>query len=152
VRCCYGFICVPGVLSLTGRRDSLLDNKFCMPSTLIWVIFLGWMAVFASQGIVIPGDWIINASRIGDEGIAPFTMNEIITSAGSLFRVFGRGARRAGHLVRIGAALPARRVIYPLFVAVCPLYLAGNLDYGGRTDFLYEIEIILTLAVGGKMI
>lgn len=49
------------------------------------MILLGWIAVIATRNFVLPGDWIINAARVGDEGIAPFTMRGIITSAGTLF-------------------------------------------------------------------
>jgi membrane-associated phospholipid phosphatase len=49
------------------------------------MILLGWVAIIATRNFEIPGDWIINASRIGDEGIDPFTMSGIITSAGTLF-------------------------------------------------------------------
>jgi hypothetical protein len=49
------------------------------------ITILGFIAIFATRDFVLPGDWIINASRVGEEGIAPFTMSGIITSAGTLF-------------------------------------------------------------------
>jgi membrane-associated phospholipid phosphatase len=51
----------------------------------IGMVILGWVTVLANRDFALPGDWIINASRIGDEGIAPFTLSGIITSAGTLF-------------------------------------------------------------------
>jgi len=68
-----------------ARNQSLVRQYLYAFLVSFVIVFLGWIAVFATRDFVIPGDWIINASRIGDEGIAPFTMNGIITSAGTLF-------------------------------------------------------------------
>ena len=46
---------------------------------------LGWITVVATRDFVIPEEWIINASRIEGEEITPFTMNGILTAAGTLF-------------------------------------------------------------------
>jgi hypothetical protein len=43
------------------------------------------MVVFATRNFVLPETWLINAARIGDEQLAPFTMSGIITSAATLF-------------------------------------------------------------------
>jgi len=49
------------------------------------LIGLGWIGVIANRNFVLPENWITNAARIGDEELAPFTMNGIITSAATLF-------------------------------------------------------------------
>lgn len=49
------------------------------------MISLGLLAVYVTRNFEIPEIWIINAARAGDEELAPFTMNGIITSAATLF-------------------------------------------------------------------
>jgi membrane-associated phospholipid phosphatase len=68
-----------------AKQQSLGQQIWVAFLVSLGIIVLGLIAIFATRDFVLPGDWIINASRIGDEGIAPFTMSGIITSAGTLF-------------------------------------------------------------------
>jgi len=68
-----------------ARSQSLVWQYLYAFLVSLGMIILGWIAIFATRNFAIPGDWIINASRIGDEGIAPFTLDGIITSGGTLF-------------------------------------------------------------------
>ena len=43
------------------------------------IVLLGWIAVNTKGDFVLPEAWVANAARIGDEEIAPFTLNGIIT-------------------------------------------------------------------------
>lgn len=49
------------------------------------MIVLGWIVATVNSNFVIPESWITNAARTGDEKLAPFTMNGIISSAATLF-------------------------------------------------------------------
>jgi hypothetical protein len=49
------------------------------------LIILGWIGIAAAGDFELPESWITNAARAGDEELAPFTMNGIITSAATLF-------------------------------------------------------------------
>jgi membrane-associated phospholipid phosphatase len=48
------------------------------------MVLLGGILIFLRREIELPGTWLVNASRIGDEEIAPLSMSGILTSAGTL--------------------------------------------------------------------
>jgi len=49
------------------------------------MILIGWILIVLNRDFSLPETWLVNAARIGDEEIAPYTLNRIITSAASLF-------------------------------------------------------------------
>jgi len=51
----------------------------------VGMVLIGWLFIMINRDYVLPETWIINASRIGDEEIAPLALNTIITPAASLF-------------------------------------------------------------------
>ena len=63
-----------------------------------------------------------------------------------------RFAGRTCHLVWAGHGLSTRRDFYSVGFTLYPLYSTRTLVCGRRATFLYEIEIILSLPVGGKML
>lgn len=49
------------------------------------IVMLGWIAILVPGDFILPEDWVINAARIGNEKIAPFSLSGLITLAGTLF-------------------------------------------------------------------
>jgi hypothetical protein len=66
-------------------------------------ITLSALTVAAKSGYVIPGEWMVNAARVGDELPDPVSLSGAITPAGTLFGLAiglawmtGRGGFQAG--------------------------------------------------------
>jgi membrane-associated phospholipid phosphatase len=68
-----------------AKKQSLSSQILYALLVTLGMALLGWIAVIATRDFVIPEEWIANAARAGDGEIAPFTMNGIITAAGTLF-------------------------------------------------------------------
>jgi len=51
----------------------------------IGMVLVGGLFVVLNRDFVLPETWVVNAARVGDEEIAPFTLSPIITSAATLF-------------------------------------------------------------------
>ena len=68
-----------------AKKQSLANQIFYALLATLGMSLLGWIAVLATRDFVIPEEWIVNAARAGGEEIAPFTMNGILTAAGTLF-------------------------------------------------------------------
>lgn len=51
----------------------------------IGMVLIGWIFIFLNRSFVLPESWIVNASRAGDEEIAPFALSTVITPAATLF-------------------------------------------------------------------
>jgi len=49
------------------------------------VVLLGALVIFLSRNFVVPAEWIVNATRNGNEAPNPLTLNTIITSAAAIF-------------------------------------------------------------------
>ena len=49
------------------------------------MVLLGALIVLLSKGFVLPADWIVNATRNGGDAPDPFTLDGVITAAGTLF-------------------------------------------------------------------
>ena len=68
-----------------AKKQSLASQILYALLATLGMALLGWIAVLATRDFVIPEEWIVNAARAGGEEIAPFTMNGILTAAGTLF-------------------------------------------------------------------
>ncbi len=66
-------------------KQSLGRQFFSAFLVSVGIVLLGWVLVVVKKDFALPDVWITNAARIGDEGIAPFTLSGLITSAGTLF-------------------------------------------------------------------
>jgi len=51
----------------------------------IGLVVIGALVVAANSDFVIPEEWLVNASRIGEEEISPLSLSDIMTTAGTLF-------------------------------------------------------------------
>ena len=68
-----------------ARKRSLGQQVTYAFLVSIGMVLIGWLFVFLNRDFVLPETWIVNASRVGDEEITPFTLSPIITSAATLF-------------------------------------------------------------------
>lgn len=56
------------------------------------LVTLGSIAVAANSDFVMPEEWLLNASRIGDEVPSPLALSGVLTSAGTLFGMLSGAA------------------------------------------------------------
>lgn len=61
------------------------------------LVLLGAITITANSDFVMPEEWLINASRIGDEVPTPLALSGILTSAGTLFGMLSGVALLAPH-------------------------------------------------------
>lgn len=66
-------------------KQSLGMQIFYAFLVALGMVLLGALLVFLRRDFMLPEDWLVNAARIRDEEIAPFSMSGILTSAGTLF-------------------------------------------------------------------
>ncbi|MGD8404823.1 MAG: phosphatase PAP2 family protein [Anaerolineales bacterium] len=134
-----------------ARNQSLARQYLYAFLVSIGIVFLGLIAVFATRNFVIPGDWIINASRVGNEGIAPFTMSGIITSVGSLFGFLigvASLARRGGWQVSGPVWKRVVRFVIGLLGVVIIWYGLGQVFPRGESFFPYALRFVRYTLVG----
>jgi hypothetical protein len=108
--------------------------------------------VIATRNFVIPEEWIINASRIGDEKIAPFTMSGIVTSAGTLFGfLVGVAwiAPRGGWQVSVPVWKRALRYIVGLLGVLVIWYGLGLVFPRGEAFFPFVLRFVRYALLGG---
>jgi len=63
----------------------------------IGIVLPGTISISANCDFVMPGEWILNASRIGDEVPDPLALSGTLTSAGTLFGMLSGVALLAPH-------------------------------------------------------
>lgn len=116
------------------------------------IIIIGWLLIFAHRNYVLPETWVVNAARIGDEEITPFTMNGIITSSSTLFG-FLAGlawmASRGGWQVSGSVYLRIGRYLVGVVGVLIFWYGLGTIFPRGESLIPYVFRFIRYAILGG---
>ncbi len=115
------------------------------------LVVIGAIVVAANKDFVMPEEWLVNASRIGDEEPAPLALSGILTSAGTLFGMLlgvALLAPRGGWQVSGSFTKRALRYIVGLIGILVIWYGLGEVFPRGESILPYVLRYIRYTLLG----